>query len=301
MTNVQIDAKTGLLGLLGNPVGHSVSPAIHGELAKLYQQNYAYLAFGVEEEKLHDVVKGALAMNVKGMNVTVPYKQAVIPFLNEIDQTAELLGAVNTLVNTGDGYKGYNTDMPGLIRAMQSDGVDVKGKPAIILGAGGVANAIMGMLMEKEASEILLLNRSRERAETLANRFRTAYGTDHIHVCDFEEDYLSVMKEMAAGEKWYCFQATSVGMFPNVNSAVVCSPEFYEKIHTGYDMIFNPYETKFMKLCRQNGANAYNGLKMLLYQGIQAFELWTGVSVSEKDAETVLKHLKDELGIKEED
>lgn len=299
MTNVQIDAKTGLLGLLGNPVGHSVSPAIHGELSKLYQQNYAYLAFAVEEKQLSDVIKGAFAMKVKGMNVTVPYKQAVIPFLKEIDTTAELLGAVNTLVNTGDGYKGYNTDMPGLIRAMESDGVEVNGKPAVVLGAGGVANAIMGMLMEKEASRILLLNRSRERAETLANRFRNAYGKENITVCTFEEDYLSVMTKMAANEKWYCFQATSVGMYPNVNDTAVSHPDFYKKIHTGYDMIFNPYETRFMMLCKQNGAKAYNGLKMLLFQGIQAFELWTGVSVSEQDAERVLMHLKDELGITE--
>lgn len=299
MTNVQIDAKTGLLGLLGNPVGHSVSPAIHGELAKLYQQNYAYLAFAVEEDKLSDVIKGAFALHVKGMNVTVPYKQAVMPFLTELDKTAELLGAVNTLVNIGESYKGYNTDMPGLIRAMASDGVDVKGKPAVVLGAGGVANAIMGMLMEKESSHILLLNRSRDRAETLANRFRMAYKKENITVCTFDEDYLSVMEKITTGKEWYCFQATSVGMYPNVSDTAIDTPEFYEKIHTGYDMIFNPYETKFMKLCRQNGANAYNGLKMLLYQGIQAFELWTGVNVSEKDAEAVLRHLKDELGIQD--
>lgn len=299
MTNVAINAKTGLLGLLGNPVGHSVSPAIHGELARIYEQNYAYLAFQVEKEDLEKVVAGALAMHVQGMNVTVPHKQSVMPYLKEIDEKAELLGAVNTLVNVGDGYKGYNTDMPGLMRAMASDKVSVTNRYAVVIGAGGVANAIMGMLMEEGAKEILILNRSKDRAETLADRFRTAYHKENITVCTYDEDYIAKMNQLGASEKWIALQATSVGMYPNVNDTAIDNLEFYKLIEAGYDMIFNPYETRFMKLIKEQGGRAYNGLKMLLYQGIQAFELWTGVNVSEEDAEKVLAHLKDELGIKE--
>lgn len=297
MTNVPINAKTGLLGLLGNPVAHSVSPAIHGELAKLYNQNYAYLAFAVEENNLSDVVNGIQAMNVQGMNVTVPHKKAIMPYLAEIDAKAELLGAVNTIVKTEKGYKGYNTDMPGLQRAMKSDGVNVAGKNAVVIGAGGVANAILGMLMEDGAQNILILNRSKDRAEILAERFRSAYKKNNIHVYSYEEDYLKAMDSFG-GDKWIALQATSVGMHPNTEVSAIENKDFYQRVEAGYDMIFNPYETKFMKLVKENGGIAFNGLKMLLYQGIKAFEIWTGVSVTEEDAAKVLLHLEEELGIK---
>lgn len=298
MNEVNINAKTGLLGLLGNPVGHSVSPAIHGTLAKLLNQNYAYLAFAVEKEDLENAVKGAEALQVQGMNVTVPYKKDIMAFCTALDDKAKLLGAVNTLVRTEHGYKGYNTDMPGLQRALRYDGVSVKGKNAVVIGAGGVANAIMGMLLEDRAANILILNRSRENALQLAERFRQAYGANHIFVASYTEDYISMMEEIGQ-EDWVAFQASSVGMAPNVNDCAIVNKEFYKKISIGYDMIFNPYETKFMKLVKEAGGNAWNGLRMLLFQGIQAFELWTGESVTDAQAEAVLQVLKEELGIRE--
>ncbi|MGN0346376.1 MAG: shikimate dehydrogenase [Lachnospiraceae bacterium] len=298
MNEVNINAKTGLLGLLGNPVEHSVSPAIHGTLAKLLNQNFAYLAFSVEKEKLENAIKGADALKVQGMNVTVPYKKDVMAFCNALDDKAKLLGAVNTLVRTKNGYKGYNTDMPGLQRAMRYDGVSVKNKNVVVIGAGGVANAIMGMLLEDGAANILILNRSRENALQLAQRFRQAYGANHIFVSTYTEDYLSRMGKIGQDD-WVAFQASSVGMAPNVDDCAIENKEFYKKISVGYDMIFNPYETRFMKLVKEGGGNAWNGLRMLLFQGIQAFELWTGEVVTDAQAEIVLQVLKEELGIRE--
>ena len=172
MQQVNVDAKTGLLGLLGNPVGHSVSPAIHACLSSHAEKNLCYLAFPVEKDLLGDAVKGAFALGAMGLNVTVPYKKDVMKHLVEIDEKAEQIGAVNTLVRMENGYKGYNTDMPGLYRALCYDGVSLLGRDVVILGAGGVANAVLCMALSYGAKQVLIVNRSIEKAETLANRFR---------------------------------------------------------------------------------------------------------------------------------
>ena len=132
-----INGYTRTCGLIGNPVEHTLSPVIHNTLSMVLGENLAYVPFHVENGRLEDAVKGAFALNLLGLNVTVPYKSDVIPYLTDIDPLAENIGAVNTLVRTETGYKGYNTDMPGLYRAMCEDGVKVKGEKVLILGAGG--------------------------------------------------------------------------------------------------------------------------------------------------------------------
>lgn len=300
MVQIPIDAKTGLLGLLGNPVGHSLSPVIHGELAKHYHKNYAYLAFAVEREQLQTVVQGAKALQMRGMNVTVPHKQAIMEHLTKIDEKAQLLGAVNTLVATENGYKGYNTDMPGLQRAMASDGVDVENRSVVLIGAGGVANAVLGVLAEGKAKQVLILNRTRQRAEKLAEHFKTVYPSLKMTIATYDEDYLAVMEQLSK-EPWIAVQATSVGMHPAVEDAPIEDPAFYKHISQGYDMIFNPSETKFMKLIKEQGGQAFNGLKMLLFQGIKAFELWMDLEVSDEIAKEVLEALLLELEAREKE
>ncbi len=298
-----IDGKTGLLGLLGNPVEHSVSPVLHATLASMCHDNYAYLAFRVEKEQLRNAVDGAYALGAKGLNVTVPYKKDVMQYLCEIDDKAKLLGAVNTLVRTERGYKGYNTDMPGLYRAMRYDGVSLEGKNIVVIGAGGVANAVLGMLFEAKVPKILILNRTKEKAGRLAERFLKAYegGKTAVTVASYDEDYLAVMEEMeqdAAGT-WLAIQATSVGMSPKTDEAAIEEGAFYDRISYGYDLIFNPYETKFMKLVREHGGRSYNGLRMLLFQGIYAYELWNGISIPDEWADNVLQQMKEAMGIYE--
>lgn len=310
MGGIVIDGKTKLLGLLGNPVEHSVSPALHAALAHLRKDNYAYLAFKVEEDRLKEAVEGAFALGAKGLNVTVPYKKAVMPYLCEIDEKASLLGAVNTLVRTEHGFKGYNTDMPGLYRAMKYDGVDLTGHPVVVIGAGGVSNAVLGMLYEAKVPQILVLNRTKEKADILAERFKSAYGNEvtKIRTASYDEDYLKLMtgieQEMADNNpespegpvcsgRWIAIQATSVGMSPKVDAAAIDNPAFYQKVEVGYDLIFNPAETKFMKLVKQEDGRSYNGLRMLLFQGIYAYELWNDISVPDEWAGEVLKKLEE--------
>lgn len=290
---MKINGKTKTCGLIGNPVEHTLSPVIHNQLAQREKRNLVYVPFLVEGDRIKEAVEGAYALNIHGLNVTVPHKSAVIPYLREIDKLAENIGAVNTLVKTRQGYKGYNTDMPGLLRAMDSENYTITGESAILLGAGGAARAVAMLCMEQKAKEVFLLNRSMEKAVAVAKEVCGIYKEGNVIPMA-----LSDYKKLP-DKKYLAIQATSVGLYPNVEEAVITDGEFYDKIYAGVDLIYNPYETKFMSLVRAHGGRAMNGLKMLLYQGIIAYELWNQVSVSEDVAEEILKKMKEELNIYE--
>lgn len=289
-----IDGHTRLCGVIGNPVEHTMSPAIHNALAKKLSHNLVYVPFHVETGEVAAAVKGAYALNVLGLNVTVPHKKEVMEAVVEIDSLAEKIGAVNTLVRMAGGYKGYNTDMPGLYRAMRSEGIRLKGEEVILLGAGGAARAVAFLCAEKEAAKVYMLNRSVEKAREIAGEVREKTGKECIYPMALA-DYPAL-----PDKKYLAIQATSVGLFPDTDRAVIEDEAFYKKIHTGYDLIYKPPATRFMKMVRAQGGKAYHGLKMLLYQGIIAYELWNEVSVPENLAEEVYEILKDKTGIRDE-
>lgn len=280
--NGWIDGYTRVCGLIGNPVEHTLSPVIHNTLAGITGDDLCYVPLRVESGLLEDAVRGAYALNLLGVNVTVPYKSDVIACLKEIDPLAEQIGAVNTLVRVEGGFRGYNTDMPGLYRGMRADGVRIEGQKVLILGAGGVARAVAVMLAEKGVGEIILLNRTPERAQTIAEEVNALAGRKLARGMALER-----YADLPGEEKYLAIQATSVGMHPHDEDVVIADEAFYRRIHTGYDLIFNPSRTRFMQLVESQGGKAYNGARMLLYQGIIAYELWTGRSISERDAETV--------------
>ena len=281
-----VNGYTRTCGLIGNPVEHTMSPAIHHFLAEHTGQNLTYVPFHVENGRLEAAVQGGFALNILGMNVTVPYKRDVLPYLCDVDELAEKIGAVNTLVRTDEGYKGYNTDMPGLYRAMQTDDVHVVDENVLVLGAGGVARAVVLMLATKGAKKIIILNRTAGKAEEIAKEVNTMFGKDLVHAMA-----LSDYEKLSEGQKYLAVQATNVGMFPNTEEAVIEDPEFYRHVHTGYDLIFNPAKTRFMKLVENAGGRAFNGLKMLVFQGIIAYEYWTGQMISDELAEECCKHV----------
>jgi len=288
----EINGYTRTCGLLGNPVEHTMSPVIHNTLAEATGENLNYVPFHVPTGSLEDAVKGAFALNLLGLNVTVPYKSDVMEYLVYIDPLAESIGAVNTLVRVGNGFKGYNTDMPGLFRAMCDDGVKIEGEKVLILGAGGVARAVAMLLAKNNAAQIIILNRTLEKAEAIVREINALVGKEVAKAM-----LLSAYETLPEGERYLAIQATNVGMYPNVEAAVITEDAFYQKIHTGYDLIFNPFRTKFMELVQKQGGNAYNGLKMLLYQGIIAYELWTGQSIGDELAGKVYERLKEAMGI----
>lgn len=290
----RIDGHTRLCGLIGNPVGHTVSPVIHNTLAEREGRNLVYVPFHVEEGQLKKAVEGAFALNALGLNVTVPYKSEVIGCLAEIDGIAEKIGAVNTLVRTGNGYKGYNTDATGLYRAMRSEGIRIEGEEILILGAGGAARAAAFLCVSKGAARIYIMNRTKEKAQKVAEEVNGVFGRECAAALHLE-DY----GKLPPDRKYPAIQATSVGLYPDVEAAVIEDRAFYERIHTGFDLVYRPSCTRFMKLVRDAGGKAYHGLKMLLYQGVEAYELWNGVSVSEEDVVAVYDKMKETMGIEE--
>lgn len=280
------DGHTRTCGLIGNPVAHTLSPLIQNHMARATGQNLVYLPYPVASGDLGAAVRGALALDFLGLNVTVPYKSDVIAYLAEIDPLAERIGAVNTLVRCPGGYRGYNTDMPGLYRAMVQDGVEIEGRDVVILGAGGVARAVAVMLLEKGAAGVHLLNRTQDRARAVAQEVNRMAGRP------FARAYALADYRQIPGEDWLVVQATSAGMHPHVEDAPVEDPEFYRRVEIGYDLIFNPGVTRFMKLTESGGGRACNGARMLVYQGVIAFELWTGTRIGQETADELCRMME---------
>ena len=211
---MNITGKAKVFGLIGHPVEHSMSPVLHHTLADILGHEIAYVPFDVKRD-LESAVKGAYELNIQGMNVTVPYKQEVMAYLTDVDSLAKKIGAVNTLVRCEEGYRGYNTDMPGLKRAMENDGVNIDGGSFYLIGSGGVARAVLFMLLENGAKRIHVLNRSVDKAGTLVKALQEDYEAEITYgdLQSYKEIFLSGA---------VAIQATNVGMYPNTDISPVC-------------------------------------------------------------------------------
>lgn len=293
---MNIDGKTGICGLLGDPVEHTLSPVIHNSLNELLGYNSVYVPFHVGRDGLESAVKGAYELGIQGMNVTVPHKNDVCRMVTGLDSVAEGIGSVNTLVRdeTGHGYRGYNTDMPGLLRAITSDGITVTGEQVIILGAGGVSKAVAYMCMQEKAADIYILNRTPDKARQLAEDMNRFFGEERIQAFSLNE-YRRFCRSTETSKEdrhsYIVFQCTTMGLSPRNDQTVLDDPEFYSCVKVGIDLIYNPANTRFMQYVKDAGGHAYNGLKMLLYQGIIAYELWNSCEVSDAIAEEVYDRL----------
>ncbi|MCR5302935.1 MAG: shikimate dehydrogenase [Lachnospiraceae bacterium] len=277
-----ISGKTRVCGLMGYPVAHSMSPFIQGKLAEAAGDDIAYVTFPVKPGSVGEAVRGAEALGICGMNVTVPHKKAVIPFLVSLDPGAEKVGAVNTLVpQENGGYKGYNTDVIGLRRAFGQYGIDTEGRDVMIIGAGGGARAAAFVCAEGKASHIYIMNRSVEKGVALAEDVNKSM---EMSLCSGHAlDDVSGLP----GSGMIAVQATSVGLSPDIDSSPVEDEGILGRADTVFDLIYTPAETKFMRLAKERGAKAYNGLWMLVWQAVSAYELWTGHSVDEETARRV--------------
>ncbi len=285
----QIKGTTRVCGLIGNPVEHSISPLIHNSIAGFTGDDIAYVTFKVEKEEVKKALDGAYALNILGMNVTVPHKQEVIGALKSVDPLAEAIGAVNTLVRVEGGYKGYNTDILGLERELDEEDIVIEGKPVVILGAGGASRAIAFLCARKNASKIYLLNRSIDKAQNIASSVNDYFDMNVVvpmNIADYKD---------IDCKDFVVIQTTSVGLHPHDDEAVIEDEAFYNMAAVGVDIIYNPSETKFMKLFKEQGKSAYNGLKMLLYQAVAAYELFNDTVVSKEIVAQVYDTIKEEL------
>lgn len=285
-----ISAKAKVCGIIAYPVEHSLSPLMHNFYAEQMGIDFVYVPFKVQKEDVEAAVKGAYALNLTGINVTVPHKQTVIPYLKELDPAAESIGAVNTLVRQEGGYKGYNTDAAGLLRTMKEAGITITGQDCLLIGAGGAAKAAAYVLGKEGAASVIVLNRNEQRAWELAEEMNRLFRRDFMTALKLE-DYGKL-----EDKHWLAVQTTSVGMHPYGDAVPVEDQSFYKKISVAVDVIYTPARTRFMDLVEKAGGRAVGGLNMLIYQGIEAFELWNpGQKVSEETAAQVRRMMTEIL------
>jgi len=269
MGNANVTGKTVICGVFGDPIGHTKSPLMHNAAFAQLGLDYCYLPFRVAEEELDGAVAGLRAMNIRGVNITIPHKVAVMPLLDKINPLAEKIGAVNTIVNDGGVLSGDNTDATGFLQALLEGGVEPKGKNIIILGAGGASRAISFVLAERGA-RIVILNRTQERAKDLAHRVSNNSGAE-VTARQLDEPTLASELEKAD----VLINTTSLGMSPNSEGTPVPARLLKSDLVVS-DIIYNPLQTRLLKEAEAAGARTISGMNMLVWQGALASEMWTG-------------------------
>ena len=284
MAESRIDAKTKLFGLLGNPVGHSMSPFMHNIFLEQCGINGVYLAFPVEKESIGNAIRGMHALGVQGANVTIPHKEAVIPYLCGMSKAAQACGAVNTLIYTPEGYFGDNTDGAGLLAALEAKhGWKAQGQNILLIGAGGASKGVSVAMALQGAAKICIANRTTEKAEQLAEQITA--------LSDTEAEVIS-MQELQNSQLYQQYptivNTTSLGMAPKVDGMAPVLVDALTPQHLVVDLIYNPLETKLLRLAREAGARTTSGLGMFLYQGVLAFEAWNGIRPDTTEMEAKL-------------
>ena len=283
-----ISADTKVYGIIGNPVSHSLSPILQNTLAKEMNIDMSYSAFHVTEN-IKEAIKGAFALDIKGFNVTIPYKKDMLEIVSDIDDRARKIGAVNTLIKTENGYKGYNTDIIGLGMSLYNNNLSIKSKDIIILGAGGAAKAVLYLAIEEGVNSITLVNRNILKADEL----KAEVGVKDISVISLDD--LKSNINLLDKDNYFVFQTTNVGMHQNVEDCIIEDEAFYEKCDSGIDLIYTPFETSFIKKMKSKGKVCINGLDMLILQGVASFEIWNNVKVDKDIIEKVKVLLTEKL------
>jgi shikimate dehydrogenase len=281
-----ISGKTKVCGVIGDPIDHTLSPIMHNAAFEFLKIDYVFLAFKVQVAEVGKALGGMRALNIHGLNVTMPHKNAVIKYLDQIDPTAKTIASVNTILNKDGKLFGFNTDGVGALNALEQNGVKPKGKKVILLGAGGAAKAI-AYTLSQEADELIILNRTPkpaiDLAELLKQKFSKKIAGDGLSP-------KSVKENLADSD--VLINATSVGMKPDANQTPV-ELEWLKPDLAVMDIIYNPLETKLAKNAKLAGAKVVCGVEMLIYQGAASFEIWTAckapVEVMRKAA---LNHLQ---------
>jgi len=263
--------------LLGEPLGHSLSPALHKAIYRQLEiDDASYRTVEMPEERLRSFFTGFKVGGFDGVNVTVPHKAAVIPLLDEVDSKAKLIDAVNCINRDGNKLTGYNTDMLGFAYSLRQHDIEVNGGSFLIIGAGGTAQAMAAVLAEGEAKSISILNRTAEKAELIQATVSSINDQVKVDVIDAE-------KLLTRAATMNCvINATSVGMSPDTRSSPI-SDELAAKLFSdkniAFDAIYNPIQTQFLKSAEQQGAITINGLQMLVAQAVYSLEIWMGGNI----------------------
>lgn len=270
-----ITGHTGFLCLLGSPVEHSISPAMHNEACHLLGLDYAYLAFDVKEDQMKTAVEGLRTMNCRGWNITMPGKNIMCQLADKLSPASEISGACNTIVNDNGVLTGYTTDGVGFMSAVKDCGEDIIGKKMTLLGAGGAATAILVQAALDGLKEINVFNVRDgffERAESIVAKLNERTSCK-VTLHDFSDP--EILRASIAGSD-ILVNGTSVGMAPGTDRTIITDTNMFHKDLFVFDVIYNPQETKLLRQAKEAGCRTANGMYMLLYQGAASFELWTG-------------------------
>lgn len=284
---MRIDGQTRLTGIIGYPLRYTLSPVLHNAAFQHLGLNWCYVPLPVERPFLHQALEGVRALNFVGINVTMPYKEEVIQFLDEIASYARVVGAVNTIHVKGHRLIGYNTDGRGFLASLQRDAkFDPKGENVLIVGAGGAARSVAVSLALAGASYIAIVNRTLRRARSLSRLLRENFPSCEVEAMDFEADLSRVFLKAEL-----VINATPVGMDPK-SGKLPFPIELLNPKHLVCDLIYRPRETLLLKMAKEKGARTLGGLGMLLHQGAAAFEIWTNL---EPPIEVMRKALEEAL------
>ncbi|OEC96408.1 MULTISPECIES: shikimate dehydrogenase [Methanobrevibacter] len=264
---MKIKGSTNIVGLIGHPVEHSFSPPMHNAAFDKLNMDYAYVAFDVDSNNLKSAIDGAKSLNIKGFNVTIPHKIGIMQFLDEIDEVASLIGAVNTI--DFKNLKGYNTDGIGAVRAIE-EVTNIKNKNVVVAGAGGASRAISFYLARYGADTITLLNRNVDRAMNLAEDI-----LDSGLITEIKSDSISEINSYLSDAD-ILVDTTPRGMHPHTDDEPIARAENMQEDLVVFDAVYNPNETVLIKEAIKAGAKPVYGIKMLLYQGAESFKIWTG-------------------------
>ena len=277
MSSTPLTGKTNIVGLIGWPTGHSVSPRMHNAAFAALGLDWCYVPLPVNinpSSRIGEAVFGVRALGLRGANVTVPHKQAVMPHLDHLTPAAEVIGAVNTIIVQADGtLLGDNTDAPGFIADLRDNGVDPQGKRVIVLGAGGSARAVVYGLATAGATHITVANRTLERANELVTTLQPRVPNCPLQSCALPDDLATI-----ALDSDLIINCTSLGMTPKVDGLPWLPTLPFRPDQAVYDLVYNPRQTRLLVQAQTDGAHAVGGIGMLVWQGAIAFERWTGIT-----------------------
>ncbi len=283
------DTQTRLVGVIGWPIEHSLSPAMQNAALREMGLNWTYLAFAVEPERVGDAVAGARGLGLVGLNVTIPHKAAVIEHLDEVDESVEALGVANTIVNADGRLLGHNTDGAGFLRSLAEHGHSVSGRAVAVIGAGGAARSVAYACARAGARSLAVLNRTPERAEEVAELVRARAGLSAVTALPLTGADAQEAVESAD----LIVDCTSVGMYPHVDVEPVVPPSWLRPGQVVVDLTYNPLETVLLRAAAEAGAATVDGAGMLVHQGAISLRHWSG---QEPPVETMRRALLAALG-----
>ncbi len=266
---MDISGKTKICGVIGNPIQHTLSPAIQNAAFKHLNLDFIFVAFKVTTTELEMAIQGMRSLNICGLNITMPHKKNVIKYLDEMDSLVRSLNSVNTIVNKKGLLFGFSTDGIGAVKALQENGVHLSSSKVVLIGAGGAGRAIAFSIVNK-VKDLVVLNRDPKKVKTLEFDLKLK-NNKNIHCGILSEN--SLKKNLRSSD--VLINATNIGMNPNSNLSII-NPKFLTSNLTVMDIVYTPLETKLLADAKKVGAKTIDGVEMLIYQGAASFKLWTG-------------------------